>query len=92
MAEFLGDIAFMLEALVFALGLWFIVQGRSLPSKILGFGGWFLAFVGAFGMACTMTYYMKYWMAGEFSNAYPSHHQMMQSDHHSMPSEKCNHE
>ena len=83
MAEFLGDLAFMVEVFVLGLGLWFVFLGRKESSKLVTGAGWFMSGAAAFGLICTTFFYFKYWNAGEFDHAYPQH-KMMGSEMHQM--------
>ncbi len=71
MAEFLGDIAFMIEALVLGLGLVVLHFNQKESSPYLKWSGRLMAACAIFGMICTITFYLKYFMAGEFDRAYP---------------------
>lgn len=72
MAAFLGDIAFMLEALVLGIGLLFIAWGRreDPPSRLITNAGWVLSILAILGFACTAGSYINYWRYGELDYAY----------------------
>jgi len=78
MAEFLGDIAFMLDFVVAVSGLIMLYHAGKAGSQLLRASGYLLIIGGILGMACTGYYYFKYHFAGEFESAYaPKHHMMM---------------
>lgn len=69
MAEFLGDIAFMIEVLVLGLGLVVLHFSVKEGSNLLKWSGRIMVICGLLGMICTSYYYMKYFWAGEFHHA-----------------------
>ena len=62
---FLGDIAFYLATLVFAVGAFMLHHTRhhdgDKECRLLKFGGYFVITVSILGMLCTGYYWMKYW-------------------------------
>lgn len=76
MAEFLGDIAFMIEVLVLGLGLVVLHFSKKEGSDLLKWSGRIMCVFGFLGMICTSYYYMKYFWSGEFHHA---HHATMMS-------------
>lgn len=72
MAEFLGDIAFMLEILVLGIGLLIIYYGQKVNSKLVKFSGYMMSIVSVFALICTTFFYFKYFQNGDFDKAYPS--------------------
>lgn len=71
MILFLGDIAFILETLVFGIGLVIWHWGSREKSKMLLFAGRVLAVVAVLTMICTSYYYVCYWQDGAFSHSSP---------------------
>ena len=75
MAEFLGDIAFILEMFAVAAGLILIHLGKE-NRKLFSLAGWLLLIVGIGGAVCTVYWMFHYFNMGDFDHAYP---QMMMS-------------
>jgi hypothetical protein len=71
MAEFLGDIAVMLEVLILGLGIIVIYFAKREGSKLLSWAGNLFIAASVAGLLCSGTYYFKYYFAGEFAHAYP---------------------
>lgn len=85
MAEFLGDIAFMLELVIVVAGIVTLYFAQKNASKLLRAAGWLLIIGGILGSTCTGYFYMKYYFNGDFDSAYmqPKHMapgQMMRHD------------
>ena len=69
MAQFLGDIAFLLELALVAAGLGLLHVGRDRAASLLRAAGWILV-VGATGTAlCTGYFWLRYHQAGDFDRA-----------------------
>lgn len=87
MAEFLGDITFMLKFLVLGFGFVLLHLNTKEPSKYLKWGGRIMVSGALFGLLCTGYFYMKYFTAGEFEHAWPqplgSPHVTHHNHHHS---------
>ena len=77
MAEFLGDIAFMLEVLIFGLALIVFHYGKKEGAKLLTLSGGFMGVAALLGMVCTGYFYLKYYFDDAFDRAYPTHQMMM---------------
>ena len=58
MAEFLGDIAFMVEFLVLGIGLIVIHYGKKEDSKLVKAAGYIMSVASVFALVCT-TYFLK---------------------------------
>ncbi|MBK24575.1 MAG: hypothetical protein CME70_11325 [Halobacteriovorax sp.] len=71
MAEFLGDIAFMIEILVLGLGLVVIHYGKKEKSKLLKTSGYLMSIFSILALICTTFFYFKYYFNGDFDSAYP---------------------
>lgn len=72
MAQFLGDIAFLLELGLVAAGLVLLHVGRERSGALLRSAGWILA-VGASATAlCTGYFWFRYHRAGDFDRAGPA--------------------
>lgn len=71
MAEFLGDIAFMLEVFALATGLLIYHFGIKEKSKLIKLAAVILILAGIFGMVCTGYYWFEYYSQGAFDTAYP---------------------
>lgn len=79
MAEFLGDIAGMLELFAIATGLVLLHQAnKAAPAKLLKLAGWVLVIGGLFVGTCTTYYWLKYQARGDFDSAHMTHTGMMQ--------------
>lgn len=69
MAQFLGDIAFLLELALVAAGLVLLHAARERSASLLRAAGWILV-VGATGTAlCTGYFWLRYHQAGDFDRA-----------------------
>ena len=69
MAQFMGDIAFLLELGLVAAGLVLLWIGRLRSAGLLRAAGWILV-VGATATAiCTTYFWFRYHQAGEFDHA-----------------------
>jgi hypothetical protein len=79
MAEFLGDIAVMLEVLIFGIGLVILHYGRKEKAGLLLTSGTVLTIAAVLSFACSLYYYLEYRSQGAFDQAYPTH-QMMVKD------------
>lgn len=70
MAQFLGDIAGMLELFAVAGGLVVLHQAaKDAPAKLLKAAGALLVVGGIAGGICTSWYWLKYQRAGDFDTA-----------------------
>jgi uncharacterized membrane protein YeiB len=80
MAEFLGDIAFMIEVFALSIGLIVLHFNKKEKSVYLSWAGRLLSAFGVLGMVCTGFFYIKYFFAGEFDQTHsmgkPSHSMM----------------
>lgn len=70
MAEFLGDIAFMLEVFVLGVGLVILHFSAEKNSNYLKWAGRIMATASVLGILCTSFFYFKYYFAGEFDHAW----------------------
>ncbi len=69
MAQFLGDIAFLLELALVAAGLLLLQVARERSAPLLRGAGWLLV-VGAIGTAlCTGYFWFRYYQIGDFDRA-----------------------
>ncbi len=69
MAQFMGDVAFLLELALVAAGLVLLHTGRLQSAALLRAAGWTLV-VGATATAtCTTYFWVRYHQAGEFDHA-----------------------
>lgn len=69
MAQFLGDMAFLLELAIVAAGLVLLHVGRERSASLLRSAGWLLV-VGATAIAvCTVYFWLRYHQAGDFDRA-----------------------
>jgi hypothetical protein len=85
MAQFLADIAGMLEIFAIAAGLVLLHRAyKDPPAKLLKAAGLVLVIGGIAVGLCTSWYWIKYQAAGEFDSAAPWH---MQAEPGSMPSQ-----
>lgn len=70
MAQFLGDIAGMLEIFAIALGLVLLHRAaKESPAKLLRAAGLVLVVGGLLVGICTGWYWLKYQLAGDFDRA-----------------------
>ena len=69
MAQFLGDIAFMIEVLIVGLGLVVLHFNNREGSSYLKWAGRLMITAGVLGMICTSFFYFKYMLSGEFSTS-----------------------
>ena len=76
MAEFLGDIAFMVEILVLGIGLIVIHYGKKEDSKLVKAAGYIMSVASVFALVCTTYFYFKYYFNGDFDSAYPKYSQV----------------
>ncbi len=71
MAQFLGDIAFILESMLLVSGLVIFYFALEKQSKLLKFSAIVAVLIGLLGMICTDYYWFSYQSQGAFENAYP---------------------
>jgi len=71
MAEFLGDIAFILEAFLLVIGLVIYHFALEKQSKLLKFAAVLAVVISLLGMLCTGYYWFSYQSQGAFETAYP---------------------
>jgi hypothetical protein len=72
MAQFLGDIAFLLELLAGAGGLLVLHRAASAEKpRLLQLAGWLLVAGGVGGAACTGYFWLRYQQQGGFDTAHP---------------------
>ncbi len=78
---FLGDIAFYLVTLVFAVGIYMIHHANhhdsGKPCKLLRTGGYIVTVISILGALCTGYYWLKYFSQGAFDKPHPQKHSMM---------------
>ena len=82
MTVFLGDIAFYMATLVFAVGIYMIHHAKHHDSercKLLNSGGYIVTTIALLGMLCTGYYWMKYYLGGSYKAASPHSMQQMMS-------------
>ncbi|MCB0362317.1 MAG: hypothetical protein KDD35_06330 [Bdellovibrionales bacterium] len=82
MTVFLGDIAFYMATLVFAVGIYMIHHAKHHDSekcKLLNSGGYIVTTIALLGMLCTGYYWMKYYFDGSYKTASPHSMQQMMS-------------
>lgn len=80
MAVFLGDIAFYMGTLVFAVGIYMIHHANHHDAekcKLLNYGGYIVTTIALLGMLCTGYYWLKYYSDGSYKTASP--HSMQQN-------------
>lgn len=78
MAQFLGDIAFLLELFAVTGGLCLLyLAGQRAGAGLLRLAAYLLIAGGIAGALCTGYYWFKYQAAGDFDRAYPAVMQMM---------------
>ncbi len=80
MAQFLGDIAGMLEIFAIAGGLILLHFAAKERAKLLSAAGWVLLAGGILVGACTLSYWFKYNSQDEFDHAHPQAMQMMDGE------------
>jgi len=87
LAQFLGDIAFLLELGLVASGLVAVHVGRERSALLVRAAGWLLV-VGATATAvCTCYFWLRYHRAGEFDRATPpAHAEQLARSHDSVDS------
>lgn len=77
---FLGDIAFYMATLVFAVGVWMIHHSKHHDTgkecRLLKTGGYIVTVISILGMLCTGYYWMKYYSQDAYKKPFP-HHEMM---------------
>jgi hypothetical protein len=71
MAQFLGDLAFLGEMALVALGLVLLHRSAKEASALLKVAGVILLLTGIGAATCTSYYWLKYHLQGDFSHAYP---------------------
>jgi hypothetical protein len=78
---FLGDIAFYLVTLVFAVGIYMIHHANhhdsGKPCKLLRAGGYIVTVISILGALCTGYYWLKYFSQGAFDKPHPQKQSMM---------------
>lgn len=73
MAQFLADIAGMLELFAIATGLALLHRAsKEAPAKLLKASGWVLLIGGILVALCTGYYWLRYQSRGEFDGAHAS--------------------
>lgn len=80
MTVFLGDIAFYMATLVFAVGIYMIHHAKHHDSeqcKLLKSGGYIVTTIALLGMLCTGYYWMKYYYGGSYETSSPQSMQGM---------------
>lgn len=87
MAVFLGDIAFYMATLVFAVGIYMIHHAKHHDSeqcKLLKSGGYVVTTIAVLGMLCTGFYWMKFYYEGAYNSggAYSMNRNMMGGSGH----------
>lgn len=73
MAQFLGDIAGILEIITVAAGLMILHRGRTDGAGLVKLAGVVLIVGGLGSGLCTGYYWVKYQQSGAFETAYPQH-------------------
>ena len=71
MAQFLGDIAFILESMLLVSGFVIFYFALEKQSKLLKFAAIVAVLIGLLGMICTGYYWFSYQSQGAFETAYP---------------------
>jgi len=71
MAEFLGDIAFILESILLVSGLVIYYFALEKQSRLLKFTAIVAIVISLLGMLCTGYYWFSYQSQGAFDTAYP---------------------
>lgn len=71
MAEFLGDIAFILESMLLVSGLVIYYFALEKQSKLLKLAAIVAIVISLLGMLCTGYYWFSYLSQGAFETAYP---------------------
>jgi hypothetical protein len=80
MAQFFGDIAFMLELFAVAGGLAALhFAGRQSAAGLLKAAGWILVVGGILAGVCTSFFYFRYYAQGGFDTVHPPMSMPMQS-------------
>ena len=80
MAQFLADIAGLLEIFAIAGGLVLLHRAsKEAPAKLLKAAGWVLVAGGVIVGLCTSYYWFKYQSRGEFDSAHMGYGNMMRS-------------
>lgn len=69
MAQFIGDIAFIMELVVIASGLYLLGKTKKEDHVLIKTSGYLLTIGGAVIMVCTSFFYLKYYFQGEFETA-----------------------
>lgn len=78
MAQFLADIAGMLEIFAIAGGLLLLHRAaKEAPAKLLKAAGWVLLVGGVLSGICTSYYWFRYQGRGEFHSSHMSYSEMM---------------
>lgn len=71
MAQFLGDIAFLLEMALLALGLVLLDRAAKERAGLVRLAGIVLVTTGILGALCTGYFWFRYYGQGSFDRAYP---------------------
>lgn len=71
MAQFLGDIAFLLEMALVALGLVLLHRAAKERAGLLRLAGVVLVATGILGALCTGYFWFRYYGQGGFDHAHP---------------------
>lgn len=69
MAQFMGDVAFLLELALFAAGLVLLHVARERSAALLRAAAWLLILGAAGAALCTTYFWLQYQQAGEFQRA-----------------------
>ena len=81
---FLGDIAFYMATLVFAVGIYMIHHAchhdSGKPCRLLKLGGYFVVLISLLGMLCSGYYWLKYYSQGAYNTPHSQHHSMMTNE------------
>ena len=95
MILFLADIAFFLEVMVFAVGIYMIHHAnhhdQGKPCRLLKSGGYFVLVASLLGMACTGYYSVKYFSQGAYHHASAAQHMGGAQGMHKMDSAMMGH-
>ena len=81
---FLGDIAFYMATLVFAVGIYMVHHAchhdSGKPCRLLKSGGYIVVVISLLGILCTGYYWLKYFSQGAYNMPYPKHHSRMMNN------------
>ena len=69
MAQFLGDIAFVLELGFISAGLVLVHVGREQSARLIRAAGWLLVVGATAAAVCTSYFWLRYHWAGDFDRA-----------------------